>query len=342
MSAKVGTTVDMKDVHQTGDVPAMSIVVAIDTYRSRAARCLRSLLLQRGIERCEIIVLDAGHANFPPIDGSDHAVVRVVPLPRGLSYGAALAFGVERARAPIVAFIEEHVVAMPGWAEAVLEAHTSGRGAVVGSEMIFDNPGRGASDLVDLLSVGPWTAPAVPGEVTSVRWQNVSYSRKALDSVGDQLSRYLDAEGVFFARLRADGHRLWMEPAAKLRHANDQAFGSFLFGAFHANRLLAARRAELQQFSPARRVLYAGVAIVNIFRTPGHIRRVLSRSPEFQRHRQFARAHRPHIAIYACAFSLGACTGFLIGPGDSGRRFLEHYELNSVRDIRGYEYFPGA
>jgi hypothetical protein len=49
-----------------------------------------------------------------------------------------------------------------------------------------------------------------------------------------------------------------------------------------------------------------------------------------------------HIALYACSFSLGACTGFLIGPGRSGARFLADHELNSVRDIRGYEHVSGA
>jgi hypothetical protein len=329
----------------TAPTPTLSIVISIDSQRQRGTRCLRSVLAQRGVERLEIILQDAGHADFAPIDGSAHPRVRVLPMPRGLSYGEALVRGVHAARAPIVAFLEEHVVALPGWADAIIAAHADDRPgapwAGVGSEMYLDNPGRGASDMIDLFAVGPWMAPAVAGDAPALRWQNTSYKRDVLLSYGDRLPRFLDVEGVFFTQLRADGHRLWIEPSAKLRHASERQFRLFLRGAFVSNRLGAATRAELLRFTPMKRLLCAGAALVNIARAPGYILRGLSRSPGLAGKHQLARRRLPHIVIYSVSFCLGACTGFLFGRGRAGQRFLE-YELNAVRDIRGYEQPPLA
>lgn len=333
------------DAAAAATTPAMTVVISVDRQRVRGARALRSVLSQRGAERVEIVLQDMGLAHFPPLAGSDHPNVRVLPQPRGLSYGEALTRGTRAARAPIVTFLEEHAVALPGWAEALIAAHDAGRPdapwAAVGSEMALDNPGRGASDTNDLFAVGPWMAPAIAGASTALRWQNTSYKRDVLLSYGDRLPGFLDAEGVFFTQLLADGHRLWLEPSAKLRHASEDQFFRFARGAFISNRLAAARRAELLRFTPARRLLCAASALVNITRAPGYILRNLSRSPALAAQRRLAIRRFPYLVVYSGFFCLGACTGFLTGRGRSGELFLD-YELNALRDIRGYEEPPAA
>lgn len=344
--ARAGTATDAPahSAHATAP-PAMSVVICVDRQRLRGARALRSVLAQDAADRLEVILQDVGHADFPPLDASGDPRVRCIPLPRGLSYGEAMTRGALAARAPIVTFLEEHAVALPGWAAALIAAHADiGRGApcaAVGPELHLDNPGRGASDLIDLFAVGPWMAPAIGGDANVLRWQNTSYKRAVLLSYGDRLPSFLDSEGTFFTQLRADGHRLWVEPAARLRHASEHHFLLFARGAFVSNRLGAARRAELLGFSPAKRLLCVASTLVNIARAPGYILRNLSRSPALAEKRRRAARAWPYLVAYSCAFCLGACTGFLLGRGRSGQQFLE-YELNATRDIRGYEQLPTA
>ncbi|MFN8380055.1 MAG: glycosyltransferase [Anaerolineae bacterium] len=122
-------------------MPDMTVVLMIDRRRHRAERVLRSVLDQSVIDQLEVLLFDFGHQSCPLVPGSDHPSVTVIPARYPSSIGAVRLTGFRQAHAPIVAFLEEHTMALPGWAKALLDAFESGDWGGVGSEVHPLNPG---------------------------------------------------------------------------------------------------------------------------------------------------------------------------------------------------------
>ena len=164
------------------DGPAVSVIVMVDGQRERGARCLQSILSQSIIDEMEVLLLDFAPPDTPPMRGSEHPSVRVVRMGDTIEFGGARALGVQMARAPIVAFLEEHVIARPGWAEALVRAHRGGW-AGVGPEVHNPMPGYGISDAIFVVGYGTWAPPLAPGETELIPSQNSSFRRDVLLSV---------------------------------------------------------------------------------------------------------------------------------------------------------------
>jgi hypothetical protein len=139
------------------------VVLVVDRQRARGACALRSILDRPSCRRSRSSDR-SGQPDHPPLPGRDDLVVRIVPEDRGRSCGEVMARAVHKARAPIVAFVEEHVLVLPGWAEAIVRAHARPCGAVCG-EMHAGDLGRRDARLIELVSRDEWSAPARRGEV---------------------------------------------------------------------------------------------------------------------------------------------------------------------------------
>ena len=97
--------------------PELSVVLVVGDLGNRAGleRSLSSLTLQGAIDQTEVVVVDCGKPDDPPMRGSEHRSVHTIKLPRGTTTMAdARAEGVRHARAPLVAFMDEHSFAMAG------------------------------------------------------------------------------------------------------------------------------------------------------------------------------------------------------------------------------------
>jgi glycosyltransferase involved in cell wall biosynthesis len=101
-----------------GGVPELSVVVASYNGARYLPDCLASLCEQEGCPRLEIIVVDDGSTDdtWKQIEKFDVLGVRL-PENRGLS--AARNAGVARATGPVVAFVDDDMVAPPGWAARI-------------------------------------------------------------------------------------------------------------------------------------------------------------------------------------------------------------------------------
>ena len=139
--------------------PSVSVVIVPGNQRERAARSLASVLDQDGIERAEVVLLDAANDGSPPLPRSDEAPVRVFARPERGTYGELRAEGARLARAPIVAFLEEHAIGLPGWLAAIEESLASGEYSGAGGEVHPLNPGVGISDAVALMNYARWLPP---------------------------------------------------------------------------------------------------------------------------------------------------------------------------------------
>jgi hypothetical protein len=125
----------------------------------------------------------------------------------------------------------------------------------------------------------------------------------------------LAAEWVFHARLRAEGERVYLDPAAVTRHTNFAAPGVFASVTFRAARSSAAARAD--GWPRARRLAYGmGAPLIPVVR----LRRTLGAlSPGARRAVPLARTlpvFLAGLAIDAAGQAAGFLRGRAGGPGD--------------------------
>ena len=310
------------------DDPVMSVIVMVDRQRARGERCLHSILSQSVIDNMEVLILDFAPPNVPPLRGSEHPAVRVVRLDYTLEFGRARALGVRMARAPIVAFIEEHVVARPGWAEALVRAHQGGW-AGVGPEIHNPTPGYGWSDTIFLTGYGAWAPPLQRGESKLLPSQNSSFKREVLLRYDAELNRLLEADILLQWRLRADGYKLLNEPEAKVEHAGETSLRTITIGFYLVMRFFAPVRAEIFHWSPVTRALRLLLTpLAPFYRTARvYLNLARRRSPYFGK----ALAGVWIVFVANIGGAAGEAVGLLKGVPMHDRRFLIH-EMNTERD----------
>lgn len=322
--------------------PDLTAAFIVASQRQRGAWALRALLDQGLGERLEVLVFDVGHAEHPPLAGSDAPGVRVIPA-RNTGYGEILADAVHEARAPIIAFIEEHVVVLEGWAEALLQAHRAPV-AAVGGEILPGDLSCAGSMRQELVSRNVWSAPAaVSGDAQLLRWQNVSYKREILLPYGDRLARFLGSEGNLFRQLRADGHKLAIEPKAKMVHAHETYWSAFLRGSYWSNRLSAASTIDLAPRPLLARLRVMASAALGPARWPLVLLRRTRTLPEADVWLPVFGANLPYVLQYYCVVAFAGMTGALFGRGSSHQRFLD-YEITEARNeptVLGAKWAPG-
>lgn len=310
--------------------PRLSVITMVDEQRERSARALEALLAQSLPGEMEILLVDFGGADETKVRGSDHPAVRVVRPPRGSGHGQALALAVELARAPLVAFVEEHVIVLDGWAEALVLAH-EGPWAAVSSEMHPSDLDRPVARRIELVSRNTFSAPAARGEALTLRCQNICYKRARLIELGTRLPLFLSNEGLLLKQLRRQGERLFVESRARMVHAHEKQWGPFLVASFHSARLSAAAAVELS--GPARQRRFGELVrhATGALRWPFTLWRRTRSLPNAERWLPVFYRNLPHVFSYYGAHALGGILGSLAGMGPSSSEILK-YELNAERE----------
>lgn len=300
--------------------PRLSVIMVAGQARERAARCLASILAQDPIDSMEVLILDCVAKGVPPLEGADHASVQVVPQPPETLYASARAEGVRLARAPIVAFIEEHALALPGWAEAILRAF-EGPWAGVGPEMHNANPGVGISDAVSLFYYGAWLAPASRRISEFLAGHNSSYRRDRLLNFGARLDSLLRTEPILQWELKRLGHRLLVDPSVRVAHAQEATIRDFAFASFVWHRCFGYTRAQAFRWSLPKRAAYVALSpLIPLART-GKLLVLLLRDRRDLLGR-FVRG-LPVILIGHVVSATGMALGVLLGMGEAERHFAE-------------------
>jgi hypothetical protein len=238
-----------KDRQEEANGPELSVVIVVGGQRQRAAAALRSLLDQRAIDRMEILLFDLESDECPPLAGSENHRVRTNRCGPKFLLGRARAEGVRTANAPVVAFLEEHCLAQPGWAEAMILAHR-GPWAAVGCEFMCANPNSGSSDKTFRMTYGAYVhAEQQRGPVTFVAGQNSAFKRDVLLQYDEQLEMMMIADLVLQWKMMEDGYRFFHEPAAMIAHRNENTVLSICPGAFYWNWCFANVRAQVFEWS---------------------------------------------------------------------------------------------
>jgi hypothetical protein len=167
---------------------------------------------------------------------------------------------VRLARAPVVAFIEDHCHPMPDWAERLIAAH-EGPWAVVGYGFTNADSSsymRRASMLHDY---SHWMHPTAAGPAELLPCHNVSYKTAVLLEFGERLEPLLTPDFNVQKAIREKGLPAYVESRALAAHENLSGLGEQMRIHFAFARLLAGRRARLESWSALRRLGY-GVAVL--------------------------------------------------------------------------------
>jgi hypothetical protein len=316
----------------------VSIVVLVGDRRERAEDCLSSILSQARLQEAEILLIECGRGTHPPLRGSEGAGVKRIEGPKPASSGLARAHAVRAAAAPIVAFLEEHVRAEPGWLGAVMEAHRS-PAAAIGAVMICGNPGEGVSDAIHLMNYSEYL-PSSPlrEDLAMLEGHNCTYKRDVLLSYGDRLPLLMSNEPLLHWRLREDGQVLQLNPAIRVIHRNETKLRDICRGYFLWSVNFGDSRASIQAFTWWKRWAYVlGAPAVPFVRAAR-----MARTAYRQRNRDlFLTLLRflPAILVAQLASALGQSVGLVFGRLSAEPAFLD-YEVNVDRGVLGNPEFP--
>jgi len=128
--------------------------------------------------------------------------------------------------------------------------------------------------------------------------------------------------------LRRRGHRLYLEPAAKINHLNASQPFSMLRGTFLGGRLFGAARA--QGWPPIRRLAYALAApAIPLVRLPRIVRRLALAGRQFDAPAAVA----PLVVLALGASAIGELAGYALGEGRAQENLCD-MELHRERYIR--------
>jgi len=235
--------------------PQLSVVVVAGSQRQQVVQAVTSALAQQIGTPFEVIVVDTYPDRSLP--GVRQDSVRIIPAQNGHTIAKLRAEGVRQAQAPVVAFLEEHATAHPGWAAALLRAF-EGSWAAVGPAIVTANPDRGLSRAAGVSYFARWMPPAGGGTDSLLPGHNTAYRREALLAL-DDLEQLLLCEMRLQRALIASGETLYFEPAAVVGHANETTLMSFLNLHLAFHRLYGALELRIQP--PIRRILHVAFAL---------------------------------------------------------------------------------
>ena len=304
--------------------PDICVVLIIDTLRDRAGAALHSVLAQDSDGRVEVVLVDCGAGSMDPLPASADPRVTVLAGSPSRTFGRLRADAVRAAGAPLVAFLEEHCTACPGWLQAIVRAHRQGWKAI-GPEIRNGNPQSRVSRVLDQAFWRPWLAPAVSGVVDLLPGHNSAYDRELLLNLGLELDDLMQVDLILQRRLQQLGYRLYLEAEASVEHLNESTLAAACGSYFHWNRLFGAARAAQPDWPASRRVAWAlAIPLVPWIRLARWIREAAAGHG-----RQFLKSLGlvPMLLVFHSVAALGHALGLLCGAGGSHRAFLEQ-ELN--------------
>lgn len=308
----------------------LTIVLVAGTGPSNIVRTMQHVRAQTARRRMEVLIVAESTAgiDLATLAGDAFAACRVVEVGPIRERGAAAAAGMLAATSPIVGLIEDHSFPEPEWAEAMLRAH-AGTWTGVGPVVYNANPESVGSWVNYVLSYGGFAPPLPAGERDLLPWHNSSYKRAALAPFADRLGQMLEWEGSLQAELRARGHSLYLEPAARTHHSNVSRAWSTVGLNTQRGRIMGAQRAAREGWPLWRRALQA--AVFPLFPLL-QLRHVL---PEMRRMPVPPAMHtRVLLGVVATLGVLAAAEawGLLAGEGDAVAR-IEDYELHRTRHL---------
>ena len=312
----------------TGTAPELSVIVIVGDQRKRAAEALVSLLEQSAIDRMEVLLFDLGPDECAALPGSDHSRVRMMRVGRAYLLARARAHGIRIARAPVISFLEEHCLAQPGWAEAIIQSDWK-RWAGVGCDFLLANPNSGTSDKAFRMTYGIYIRPSpARGPTDFISGQNSAFRRDVILRFDDELEMMMNADLVLQKKMSDAGYEFFQEPAAKIAHRNENTMSSLAVGAFYWNWCFSNVRAQVFQWSLWHKVFRIVAApLIPWFRL---LKLTLSMPRQGKAAMFQFVLDIPYIIVIHHCSTAGQVAG-LLNKIDIGAQKFSHFEMNEPR-----------
>ncbi|HUQ20526.1 MAG TPA: glycosyltransferase [Gemmatimonadaceae bacterium] len=305
----------------------LSVVLVTGSQRERAQRVVDAVATQTAVGEIELVVVDLAPSNLPQLHVSEPLQSVYLKRPDIARWGIARSEGVRAASGDAVAFIEDHCFPEPEWAETLIDAHTNAFG-VIGYAFKSGNPESFVARASLLGRYGNFVHPAHRQQASIVSGNNVSYKRDLLLSFGDALEDLLTIDFNLQEILAKRGVPLFVESRALAAHEHFTSVVREGITGHHYCRLLAAKRAQTQSWSWARKVLHGigaplGSPVIRMWRLLHGLKGRRALWPSAIR-------ALPVITVEYLFDSVGESLGYLIGAGDAERWAL-HWELEASR-----------
>jgi glycosyltransferase involved in cell wall biosynthesis len=310
--------------------PELSVVIPSVNGERFVLECLEALARQNNREAIEVIVCDrlrdgaaeAIRERFPWVKVESQLYEHSIPALRW--------HGMKAARADVVAVIEDHCLAPPGWATEVLRTHAQGHDVVAGPvenasrESLFDwafflleygssMPPLASGEAAAALAPGERAAVPSLGEGDPIPGVNISYKKAVLPLEDKRFAELW--ESFLIDELRRQGARIHVDPGMLIHHRTPFSFREFAVQKYLYSRSFAAMRVSGKGL--AVRLAYAGfaVTILPLMLLMRLIRTVWAKKSN----RSELLLALPMIAVLVCCGSTGEAIGYCAGDGGSLR-----------------------
>ena len=232
---------------------------------------------------------------------------------------------VRLARAPLVAFLEEHARALPGWISGIEAAFEDPTVGGASGEVHLVNPGVGITDAIHIMSFSRWIPPLARGwDAEVIMAHNAAYRRDDLLAL-DGLETLLESEIVLQRALRRIGRRLVIDPRIRVAHTNEVTTWDISRGYYLWNVSFGRTWARAERWSPLRKAAQTLGVPWWVFR---RVSEMLAAVPEAER--KVLVRNLPAIVVAQTAGAVGIAVGCLGGDRRAVARFTD-YELDLDR-----------
>src|SRR5262249_13406750 len=178
------------------------------------------------------------------------------------TYGAARETGAKRARAPFIAFIEDHCDAEPRWAEKILEAFDQPSISIVNYAVKPSNDKSWLARMFTMCEYGRWMVPAISGPVPISACQNAAYRREVLTPHWSTLGQWLDGEARLCRAIQKRGGTVWLAADACIAHESWARLSTGVHANRTMKRVFAAERSRRGNFGWLARSAWAAAMVI--------------------------------------------------------------------------------
>lgn len=303
----------MNGSNQTDNV-RVSVVIASGAGGDFLFRCLASIKDQVADQAAEVIVVDRCGGDMPARIAQEYPFARVIEasLDQRPSVPELRMLGALEARGEIIAVIEEHCMAPPGWIAAILDSFQAGD-AAIGGPILDDDFDRIRDWVVYFSEYHNYLPPWAEGERYMLNGANIAYNREKLLKHRELLgSGYWEV--VLHPPLSSEG---------RFRAVQDMGVyhtGPFDYRYYLGQRYLLSRvwgGTQREKVSAAKRLIYLLAAPVFPFLLLGRIASRVFKSRQLVGRFLLA---IPLLIPVVIAYVFGEWLGYLAGVGDALER----------------------
>ena len=293
--------------------PQLSVVIPSVNGKQWILDCLERLQQQTAADSLEIIVCDRLQDDAAETIRRRFPDVRVEPNPRDTPIPALRWQGMNRARAEIIAVIEDHSIPSPDWAHEVIQGHRLPYEIVAGP---VENDSRGTffDWAFFLLEYAPFMPPVNAEIVPAAPGGNISYKKSILPLEEDRFASLW--ENFLLDELKKRGARIHLHAAMSIGHRNPFTSREFTKQRYWFSRSLAAVRLEGATLF-ARLLFAVGAGLVLPLLLPLRLARTVW--AKGRNRREFVLAF-PWVLFFVCCGVVGEVLGAWFGDAGSLER----------------------